>query len=166
MTEHEELNPHLSAETVARVQAAIDWRQAPIWCAAYIVVCVDHGDSTVDDSGSPVPQIEVGGCWVMHESAKRYTAPSFGIDCLEPGQSCIIRRPGHEYDAMACFLLNTYFAHANILNLARDELVEAPDADYRRPPHPKHTVMAGAIMLGLARDRSFHPAAAGVHSGG
>lgn len=161
----ENLNPGIAPAVVEHVRAAIDWRQAPIWCAAYIVVCVDHGTPTVDDGGNEVPQVEVGGCWVMHDSAKRYTAPSFGIDCLEPGQCVIIRRPGHEYDAIACFLLGTYFRHADILNLARDELVEAAPDGWVRPPAPRHTVLAAGIMLGLARDRVSHLARAGVQSG-
>lgn len=160
-TEHEELNPALDVETIATVQAAVDWSMAPLWAAAYIAACVDYG---ADESGSDFPHVEVRGCWVMHDTAQRIHAPDFGITCLEPGEACIIRRPGHEYDSMACLLLRTYFEHANVLNLARDELLEPSPPGWVRPPHPKHTALAAGIMLGLARERSLHPSA-GVQSG-
>lgn len=153
MDDSRELNPAIRPDVVEAIAARIDWKQAPIWCGAYIVVCVNHGETFVDESGTEHPRVEVGGVWVMHDSGRRIAAPSFGITELVPGQVCIVRRPGALYDGIACLLLRTYFQHHNWLNLCPHELLPQTDEDYVRPDFPPAAIMPTAIAIACARDR-------------
>lgn len=151
--DQESLNPGLDPQVVAQIAKQIDWRQAPVWAGAYIVVCVEHDVDAVDMRGNRLPRVEVGGCWMLHDTGKRVRAPTFGITQLQPGQSCIVRRPGSEWDGIAMMLLRTYFNHANILNLARDAMIEVPDPDYRPRPLPPNTALAQGIAKAMAAQR-------------
>ena len=155
----ENLNPHLEDETEEAVRGAIQWRHAPVEAGAYILVCVEHDASVVEASGNEFPRVEHVGCWVMHGSGRRVPAPVFGDGLLQPGQSCIIRRPGSEWDGLAMLLLRTYFEHADIRNLARDEIVEPTPPGWVRPPTPRHRPLVLGIAMALAHER-----AVAVHS--
>lgn len=154
---HDSLSPGVAPETAEAVYAGIDWAQAPADCGGYIVVCVEHDDA-VDESGQALPRVERHGCWVMHDTGKRYRAPLFpGAELVMPGQYVGVERRGHRYDGIAMLLLRIYFEREDTLNLIRDEPRESPSgkvavplAGWRRTP----LFRGVALGLGYTRERS------------
>lgn len=142
-----ELNTGLPPEIVELVAGKIDWKLAPVWAGAYIAVCVEHDPehSTVDNS---FPRVETVGCWVMHDSHQRRAAPAFGIEELAPGESCIILRPGSQWDAPVMLWLRLHLEHHRWPD--RHQELLPPEPGWKPPPPIYRRPLFVAIGRSLA----------------